>query len=45
MTQSREIAIRLARAGDVQILQGGVVRDPDQPLCGPIRIRAARGDL
>ena len=44
MTQSREIAIRLARAGDVQILQGGVVRDPDRPLRGPIRIRAARGD-
>ncbi len=38
---SRNIAIGLARAGDVQILQGGVVRDPDKPLRGPIRIRAA----
>lgn len=41
---SRNIAIGLARAGDVQILQGGVVRDPDKPLRGPIRIRAARSN-
>jgi hypothetical protein len=40
-SQSRDIAIGLARAGDVQILQGGVVRDPDGLLRGPIRIRAA----
>ncbi|HVQ99270.1 MAG TPA: DUF3253 domain-containing protein [Mycobacterium sp.] len=39
-TQSREIAIRLARAGDVHILQGGVVRDPDRSIRGPIRIGA-----
>lgn len=41
---SRDLAIRLASAGEVQILQGGVVRDPDQPLRGPIRIRASRRD-
>jgi hypothetical protein len=43
-TQSRDIAIGLARAGDVQILQGGVVRDPERQLRGPIRIRAAKED-
>jgi hypothetical protein len=42
MTQTREIAVVLARAGDVQILQGGVVRDPDRQLRGPIRIRLFR---
>jgi hypothetical protein len=40
-SQSREIAIGLGRAGDVQILQGGVVRDPHRSIRGPIRIRAA----
>jgi uncharacterized protein DUF3253 len=43
-TQSREIAIVLAQAGDVQILQGGVVCHPDRSLRGPIRIRAAGED-
>lgn len=42
--RSREIAIALARAGDVQILQGGVVRNPDRSIRGPIRIRAAVED-
>jgi Protein of unknown function (DUF3253) len=44
MTQSREIAVVLARAGEVQILQGGVVRDPDRQIRGPIRIRRARDE-
>ena len=38
--QSRTIARALARAGDVEILQRGVVVDPEQNWRGPIRIRA-----
>lgn len=39
--QSRKIAFALAKAGDVEILQRGVVLDPDRSWRGPIRIRAA----
>jgi hypothetical protein len=42
--QSRSIAFALARDGDVEITQGGAVVDPDQPLRGPIRIRAKSTD-
>lgn len=38
--QSREIAFTLAKAGDVQILQRGVVRNPERSWSGPVRIRA-----
>lgn len=41
--QSRTIAFALAKAGDVEILQGGVVRNPDQEWRGPVRIRAVTG--
>ncbi len=37
--QSRTIAFALAKAGDVEILQQGIVRNPDQAWRGPIRIR------
>ena len=39
--QSRSIAFAMARGGDVEITQRGVVVDPDQPSRGPIRIRVS----
>jgi Protein of unknown function (DUF3253) len=39
--QSRSIAFALARDGDVEITQRGAVVDPDQPACGPIRVRVS----
>ncbi len=41
MADATEIARELARAGVVEITQGGKVLDPDGDLRGPIRIRAA----
>jgi Protein of unknown function (DUF3253) len=38
--QSRTIAFELAKAGEVEILQRGTVRDPERRWGGPIRIRA-----
>ena len=40
MEGARAAARELARAGDVQITQGGHVVDPDADWRGPIRIRA-----
>jgi hypothetical protein len=40
MGQARDTARELARAGDVEITQGGEVLDPDATWRGPIRIRA-----
>ena len=42
MEPAREAARRLARAGEVEITQRGVVLDPDGTFRGPIRIRATR---
>lgn len=39
MDQTRDIARELARAGEVEITQGGEVLDPEVPWRGPIRIR------
>lgn len=38
-TESRGIALKLARDGEVEITQRGRVVGPDDPLRGPIRIR------
>jgi hypothetical protein len=40
MDDARDVARELARAGDVEITQGGEVVDPDGAWRGPIRIRA-----
>ena len=40
MDQARDTARALAKAGDVEISQGGDVLDPDATWRGPIRIRA-----
>ena len=42
MDLTREVASDLARAGDVEITQGGVVVDPDEGWTGPIRLRLPR---
>ncbi len=42
MEPAREAARILARTGEVQITQKGVVLDPDAHWRGPVRIRAAR---
>lgn len=42
MEAAREAARRLARAGEVEITQRGVVLDPDGIFRGPIRIRSTR---
>ena len=39
--QSRGIAFALAREGNVEITQRGVVVDPERPARGPIRIRVS----
>ena len=41
---AREVARELAAAGDVDVLQRGVVLDPAAPWKGPIRIRITRRD-
>ena len=40
MDHARDAARALAKAGDVEITQGGDVVDPDATWRGPIRIRA-----
>ena len=40
MDEARDAARDLAKAGDVEITQGGDVVDPDATWRGPIRIRA-----
>ncbi len=40
MDEARDAARTLAKAGDVEITQGGEVVDPDADWRGPIRIRA-----
>jgi hypothetical protein len=40
MELTREVARDLARAGEVEITQGGEPVDPDRPWRGPVRIRA-----
>lgn len=40
MGDARDVARELARRGDVEITQTGVVLDPDGTWRGPIRIRA-----
>ena len=40
MEQARDAARDLAKAGEVEITQGGDVVDPDATWRGPIRIRA-----
>jgi hypothetical protein len=40
MDQARDVARELAKAGDVEITQGGDVVDPDATSRGPSRIRA-----
>ena len=40
MERARAVARQLARAGEVEITQGGEVVDPDADWRGPIRIRA-----
>jgi hypothetical protein len=42
MEPAREAARLLARAGEVEITQRGVVLDPAGVFRGPIRIRSAR---
>jgi hypothetical protein len=42
MEQTRDVARELARAGEVEITQGGEVVDPEAPWRGPIRIRRPR---
>lgn len=39
MADTRAVALALARAGEVDIMQRGAVVDPDRPIRGPIRIR------
>jgi len=39
MSDARDVARELARAGDVEITQGGKAVDPDGDWRGPIRIR------
>jgi Protein of unknown function (DUF3253) len=43
MDSAREIARELARAGEVEITQGGDVVDPEGDWRGPVRIRARAG--
>ena len=40
MDDARDVARQLAKAGDVEITQGGDVLDPDATWRGPIRLRA-----
>lgn len=40
MEPARGIARELAKAGEVEVTQGGAVLDPDDTWRGPIRIRA-----
>jgi hypothetical protein len=40
MEQARDAARDLAKAGEVEITQGGDVVDPDAAWRGPLRIRA-----
>jgi hypothetical protein len=40
MDRARDVARDLAKAGDVEITQGGDVLDPDATWRGPIRVRA-----
>ncbi|HMJ75017.1 MAG TPA: DUF3253 domain-containing protein [Iamia sp.] len=40
MDLTRDVATGLARAGEVEITQGGEVIDPDEGWTGPIRLRA-----
>ena len=42
MEPAREAARRLARLGEVEITQRGVVLDPEKEFRGPIRIRRAQ---
>ena len=42
MEPAREAARQLARAGEVEITQRGVVLDPDGIFRGPIRIRSTQ---
>lgn len=42
MEPARSAARVLARAGEVQITQRGVVLDPDAEFRGPVRIRRAQ---
>ena len=44
MDDARACARELARAGDVDITQGGETIDPDSDWKGPIRIRHRPGD-
>jgi hypothetical protein len=39
MPSVRDVAVRLAREGTIDITQGGVPLDPDAPLRGAIRLR------
>ncbi|MGE4239006.1 DUF3253 domain-containing protein [Ramlibacter sp.] len=41
MPEVRAAAIALAKSGAVEIRQGGLTLDPDQPLRGPIRLGRA----
>jgi hypothetical protein len=41
MDDARDIARALARAGEVEITQGGNVVDPESDWHGPVRIRVA----
>ncbi len=38
----RQVAVSMARAGDIEITQGGRVLSTAKPLRGPIRLRTAR---
>lgn len=42
MDQARELARELARAGEVEITQGGEVVDPQGDWRGPVRIRTRK---
>jgi hypothetical protein len=44
MTEARDVARELAKAGAVEITQRNTVVDPDVQWRGPIRIRAVRAD-
>ncbi|CAJ1582817.1 DUF3253 domain-containing protein [[Mycobacterium] wendilense] len=41
MDDARDIARRLAKAGELTVTQGDRVLDPDLPWRGPVRLRAA----
>ncbi|PRC42303.1 DUF3253 domain-containing protein [Mycobacterium sp. ITM-2017-0098] len=45
MDKARELARELARAGEVEITQGGNVVGPDSDWRGPVRIRTRAGGL